>query len=84
MIPHIKLAISIDYTAYGKIENYLINSEYILDETVYDEKVNIYVYVKTEDIEDFHKVIMNLTSGECEIEEISREYIAMKGNIKLV
>ena len=84
MIPHAKLEVTIDYTAYGKIENYLINSEYILDDTIFDEKVKISVYVNTLDIEDFNKEIMNLTSGDAEIEEIGIEYIAMKDSKKLI
>lgn len=84
MIPHVKLKVTIDYTAYGKIENYLINSKYILDDTVFDEKVNIYVYVNTSDIDDFNKEIMNLTSGDVEIEEIGIEYVAMRESKKII
>lgn len=84
MVPHIKIKVSIDYTAYGKLENYLINSEYMVDDTVFDEKVNIYVYVNTNKMKDFHKDIMNLTSGDVKTEEIQTEYIPIKDDKRLI
>lgn len=84
MIPHMKFKISIDYTAYGKIENHLINSTYIVDDSIFEEKVNIYLYVNTEEIESFHKEIMNLTSGEVEIQEIEIEHIPIKKGKRLI
>lgn len=84
MIPYIKIKLSIDYTAYGKIENYIINSDYILEDTVFDEKVNIYVYINIDNMENFYKDIMNLTSGDVEIEELQIEYIPIKDNKRLI
>lgn len=84
MIPHIKLKISIDYTAYGKIENYLINRDYIVDDSIFEEKVNIYLYVNKDEIDNFNKEIMNLTSGDVEISEIGIEHIAIKNGKRLV
>lgn len=84
MIPHMKLKMSIDYTAYGKIENYLINSDYIIDDTIYDENVNIYLYVKIDEIEKFNRDIMDLTSGDAEIEEIGFDHIAIKNGKRII
>ncbi len=84
MVPHMKLKTSIDYTAYGKIENYLINSEYIIDDTIYDENVNIYLYVKINDLELFNKDMMDLTSGDVEVEEIGIEHIAIKNGKRII
>ncbi len=84
MILHEKICLSVDYTAYGKIENYIMNGDYLIHDTVYDEKVNIYVYVYQDDMEQFSKEIMNLTSGEGEMEKIAEEYIAVKDGKRLV
>lgn len=84
MVEHLKIKVSIDYTAYGKIENHLINSEYIVEDTVFDEKVNIFVYVNSDDREKFYKEIMNLTSGEAEIGEIDTDHIPIKDNKRVI
>ncbi len=84
MIPHMKIKISIDYTAYGKIENHLINSDYIVDDTVFDEKVNIYIYININEMQNFHKDIMNLTNGDVEIYEVETEYIPIKNKKQLI
>lgn len=84
MVQHMKLKVTVDYTAYGKIENHLINNDYIVDDTTFDEKVNIYLYINIDEMEAFHIEIMNLTSGEVEIEEIGTDYIPMKYKKKVI
>ena len=46
MVLHQKIKVRIDYTAYGKIENFLLNGGYLVDETVFDDGVNIFVYIE--------------------------------------
>lgn len=78
MILHEKLKVRIDYTSYGKIENYIVNEKYKIDKSVYDDKVNIFLYVKTKKKDEFCNIIKNLTSGEAIIENIDKEYIPIK------
>lgn len=77
-IPHRKLKIRINYTSYGLIENFLNQGGYIINKIEYDDGVNIYVYIKQQDLEAFTKKILNLTSGNAIIEHLEEEYISIK------
>ncbi len=77
-IPHRKLKIRINYTSYGLIENFLNQEGYIINKIEYDDGVNIYVYIKQQDLEAFTKKILNLTSGNAIIEHLEEEYISIK------
>ncbi|WP_353097803.1 YigZ family protein [Tissierella praeacuta] len=78
MVQHTKIKVRIDYTLYGKIENYLMNEGYIVDDSVFDDAVNIFVYVEDANIENFHNIITDLTNGNAMLEELDEEYIPMK------
>lgn len=75
---HRKIKVRVNYTSYGIIENFLNQEGYIVDNIIYDDAVNIYVYIKSEDVEGFMKKISNLTSGTAEFEDLEEEYISMK------
>ncbi len=83
MVLHKKLKMQIDYTLYGSVENYLLTNKYIVDESTFDEAVNIDVYIKDSDVDDFKKVITDLTSGTVIFENIGDEYIPMKNGKKI-
>lgn len=70
MVVHQKLKIRLDYTLYGKIENYLLMNEYKVDETSFDSSVNITICIDNEEVSNFIKEITNLSSGNVEIEEL--------------
>ncbi|GFN35937.1 YigZ family protein [Tepidimicrobium xylanilyticum] len=78
MVFHTKLKLRIDYNIYGTVENYLMTNGYIVDEIVYDDGVNIYVYIDNSQVGFFKKVITDLTSGRAVIEYEGEEYLAMK------
>ncbi|NMB08766.1 MAG: YigZ family protein [Tissierellia bacterium] len=80
---HHKLKIRINYTLYGMIENYLITNGILIEDIVYDDAVNIYVYIKFSEADYFIKTITDLTSGDSSIEYIDEKYLSMKNN-KLV
>lgn len=72
----------IDYTLYGKVENELKNSSYIIDDVIYDDAVNIVILVQKNDIDNLTTLLMNLTSGTVEITELNEEFLSFKdGNI---
>lgn len=84
MILHAKIKIRIDYTLYGKVENYLINENYIVDESVFDDGVNIFVYIEDSKIEDFTKIITDLTNGNVIFENVDEEYIPIKDGKRII
>lgn len=78
MVLHSKIKIRIDYTLFGSVENYLITEKYIIDDSIFDEAVNIFVYIEVSKLEDFYKIIADLTSGTAVIQNIDEEYIPIK------
>ena len=84
MVLHAKIKIRIDYTLYGKVENYLINENYIVDESVFDDAVNVFVYIEDSKIEDFIKIITDLTNGNAIFENIDEEYIPIKNGKRII
>ncbi|HZJ99591.1 MAG TPA: YigZ family protein [Tissierellaceae bacterium] len=70
MVVHRKLRIGLDYSMYGKIENYLLVNDYTVDDTRFDASINITICVENEELEEFITTITNLTSGDAEIEEL--------------
>ncbi len=75
---HHEIKVRLDYTAYGAVENHIMNQAYIVDDTVYDEAVNIYLAIKYDHIDQFQSEITNLTSGDAEISNIGERYINLK------
>ena len=78
MVLHQKIKIRMDYTLYGKVENYLINEEYIVDETIFDDAVNTFVYIEDHKVEEFYTIIADLTNGNGILENLEEEYIPTK------
>lgn len=80
---HSKLKMRIDYTLYGMLENFLINKEVIIEDTVYDDAVNIIVYIRKGEEEKFKKEITNLCSGEVEFEKMGEEHLSIRDGKRL-
>ncbi len=80
---HIKFKIRIDYTSYGMVENYLMSKGYIIDDVVYDDAVNIYVYAKFSEVDLFKSMITDLTSGNAVIEYVEEEHLPIKDGKRL-
>lgn len=84
MVEHTKVKIRVDYTTYGRIENFLMTEGYIVDDTVYDDAVNIYVLIKYDQLDKFEALIRDLSSGTAEISRLDEQYIAMKDGKKYI
>lgn len=83
MVLHTKIKIRIDYTLYGKIENYLMNEEYIVDDSIFDDAVNIFVYIEDTKVDSFYKIMADLTNGSATLEKLDKEYIPIKDGKRL-
>ncbi|NLK43733.1 MAG: YigZ family protein [Tissierellia bacterium] len=84
MVLHQKIKIRIDYTLYGRIENFLLNGGYFVDETVFDDAVNIFVYIENQELEKFQNLITDMTNGNNIFEILEEEYIAIKEGKRLI
>lgn len=83
MVLHTKIKIRIDYTLYGKIENYLMNEEYIVDDSIFDDAVNIFVYIEDTKVDSFYKIMADLTNGNAILEKLDEEYIPINDGKRL-
>ena len=75
MILHTNMEVKVEYTLYGKIENYLQKEKYIIDEVDFTEDVKMNIYVNNNKIDCFKREILNMTSGTAEILDLDEKYI---------
>lgn len=68
-------SLRIDYSLLGKVENYLQEAMFIIDQTNYLEKVEIIVYIPLRKVETFTEEINNVTNGQVQINEIQPKYV---------
>lgn len=69
------MAVHVDYTWLGKIENELRQSSYIIKDIEYEDKVSLFVYVPIESVQPFHEWITNITNGQGLIDEQEETYL---------
>ncbi|WP_101843020.1 YigZ family protein [Halobacillus sp. Marseille-P3879] len=70
-----EVTVSADYSLLGKLENELRNSKYSIKKVHYLEKVEIEVYVKKNEVEEFDNLVTNLTNGQSSITYGDYEYM---------
>jgi len=69
------IAVTVDYTVIGQLENELRNSSYIIDSIDYLEKVTFNVYVKKGEEESFKGWIVDLTRNNVSFNMLNAAYI---------
>ncbi|WP_158736837.1 YigZ family protein [Alteribacillus sp. YIM 98480] len=69
------MAIRVDYTWLGKVENELRQSSYIMKNIEYEDNVSLFAYVPVESVQPFHDWITNITNGQGQIEEQEETYL---------
>lgn len=74
------IAITVDYTLIGMLENELRNSVYLIDNIDYQENVTFHVYVRKPEVDHFREWIVNLTNDQAQIENGSFAYIEIDVN----
>lgn len=72
-----KVKVRIDYTLYGMVENYLINKGIYIEDTIFDDAVNLILYIEYEKDEKFRDTVRGLTNGTGIIDDIGEEYLSI-------
>ncbi|MEE1132276.1 MAG: YigZ family protein [Caryophanon sp.] len=67
-VMHALMKVSVDYTWLGKVENEVRSSHYPLHTIDYLDIVDVFVYVKKEEIDVFNEWMMELTNGQAKID----------------
>lgn len=83
MVLHKVIKIRLDYTLYGQVENYILGQNIHIKDSVFDDAVNLEVYVKNDESDEFKNKITNLTSGTAHIEIIGEEFIPTKNGKRI-
>jgi len=65
-----KVALTIDYTLFGKVEHSLVSSNYLIKNIKYSENVTLNILVESNDIDNFIKEMKNITSNQMTLEKL--------------
>lgn len=77
MTLHTQLKLTIPYTLYGKVENFLMTNGYITEDVAYLEDVTIHLYINNEVLERFKKQVLDQTSGTAKIESLDVKHLGL-------
>ena len=80
---HTKLGLILPYTLLGKLENYLNVNGYKIEETSYKENVEIFIYIKNCELDEFKKTIMDITNGSAQIDELEERHLPLFNDKRL-
>lgn len=69
------VALTVDYSLIGQLENELRNAKYLIDSIDYLEKVTFNVYVEKGEEDSFKKWIVDLTSDNVDFKDLDQAYI---------
>ncbi|OPJ56742.1 YigZ family protein [Alkalithermobacter paradoxus] len=70
------IILKLEYTLLGKIQNEILNSHYIIKDTLYEDMVKMIVYSKVDDVEALKEKLIDITNGKIEIEEKEEFYLS--------
>ena len=72
---HYLMKVSIEYTWLGKVENEIRQSNYSLDEIIYEDGVHLFVYIPVKEDAIFIEWVTEMTSGQAQIMSISSKFL---------
>ena len=75
---------SIEHDLFGKVQNMLISKDYIIKEIIYEQDVEIIVFVDEGRMEDLTKLVNEVTNARCIIEPGNKNYISLDAQGKLI
>ncbi len=74
------ITVTVDYTTSGKVSHFLAGSDYIIENTVYENEVTYFVQVKKDMTEQFKKDMTELSSGRAILRETGTRYVDIPEN----
>ncbi len=79
-----EVSIMVEYDLFGKVQNMLISKDYIIKEIIYEQDVEIIVFVDEGRMEDLTKLVNEVTNARCIIEPGNKNYISLDAQGKLI
>ena len=77
-IVYCDIAVVVDYTLMGKVQNETLNAGHIIYGTVFEDKVKMKIYVLPTQLEAFKKAIVEITSAKVEFIQEADLYLVKK------
>ncbi len=84
MTLHTGLKVNIPYTLWGKVENYLSTNGYIIENIVYNQDVELTLYVVKSNLDEFNKNLMNLTNGAVDVVTMDERHLPVINGKRVV
>ncbi len=69
------IRIRMDYSLLGKVQNVMLNGNYTIKDTLFDEAVNMLVYVRKDEVDQIIKQIIDMTSAKAIVEVVETLYL---------
>ena len=83
-VMYIEVRIKIDYNQLGKVQNEIMNMNYFVKDTIYEDNVEIIVYSRLEEVKVLTDKMIDITSATAEIKLGEEFYLSeQNGNIIL-
>lgn len=79
-----KMAVVMDYSMLGKVQSEIISQGFIIENIIYQENVLIEVLVNRGDLDRFKKVLMDIFSGEADINVVGDKTVLLDENNKIL
>lgn len=82
MLVYQKVHVSMNYTLYGKFQNYLsLNPEYLVEETLYTDGVETVLYIGIENLESFKSKVIDMTNAQVVIVDGDEEMLPISDGV---
>ena len=79
-----EISVTIDYNQIGKVQNEIMNMNYFVKDTIYEDNVEIIVYSRLEEVKVLTDKMIDITSATAEIKLCEEFYLSeQNGNIIL-
>jgi uncharacterized YigZ family protein len=73
-----EVAIGLDYTWLGKVENEILSAGFLVDHIEYADRVTVHALVPVVSTDEFYKLITNATNGQAELVSGATRYVSLE------
>lgn len=81
MIAYQKISVSMNYTLFGKFQNYLANNKgYFIVDTIYTDDVTTELYVMTDELDVFEKQVIEMTNANVVMAKGDEDMLPISNN----
>lgn len=79
-----EVSVIVEYELFGKTQNMLISKKYIIKDIIYEQDVEIIVFVEEDRLKDFIKLVNEATNARSVIESGNKSYISLDSQGKFI